>query len=92
MIPRLVEHYGAGLNGRCGAIRRALGIETSQSLAEALDELMADWPIPKTLSALGVEVSALSKAAALAASDRAIGNGPMAIGQREIRTLLEQAH
>lgn len=92
IIPRLVELYGQ--KAACGdcRIKDALRIDSGRALAEGLDELMADWPTPKTLSKLGVEVSALSEAARLAAADRAIANGPCPIGRAEIRSILERAH
>ncbi|MEL7462437.1 MAG: iron-containing alcohol dehydrogenase [Pseudomonadota bacterium] len=92
IIPRLVEFYdGSEDRGEC-RVRRVLNIRESRALADGLDELMADWPTPKTLSALGVEVGALSEAARLASEDRAISNGPRPIGRGEIRDILERAH
>ena len=92
VISHLVDYYEEQLNGRCAQVKRSLHIENGHRLSEGLRELVASWPIPKSLSDLGVEVSALSKAAKLAASDRAISNSPRSMGQSEIRDVLGRAH
>ncbi len=92
LLSYLVEYYESRLNGRCEPVKRSLHIDTRQSLSDGLRELLASWPGPKKLSDLGVELSALSEAARIAADDRAISNAPRNLGRSEIRNLLALAH
>lgn len=92
IIPYLVDFYEDHLNGRGGDVKRALRIDNNQRLGDGLREMLAGWPTPRKLSELGVEISALSRAAKMAANDCAITNGPRNIGQSEIRKILAQAH
>lgn len=92
VLSHLVEFYEGNLNGRGDQIKRSLHIECECTLGEGLRRMLAAWPTPKKLSDLGVEVSALSEAAKIAANDRAISNGPWTLGRSEIRQLLSLAH
>ncbi len=92
LISHLVEFYDDYLNGRCAQVKRSLHIEGGCGLVEGLRDMQASWPVSKKLSDLGVEVSALSEAAKIAAGDRAISNGPRKMGRSEIRQILSSAH
>ena len=92
VLSHLVEFYEDRLNGRCEQVKRSLHIDDGCKLGDGLRRMLAAWPLPKRLSDLGVEVSALSEAANIAANDRAISNGPRNMDRVEIRQLLTLAH
>ena len=92
MISHLVELYEQRANGLCDPIKRALRIDERRALAEGLRDMLSEWPIPRKLSELGIEVSALSKAATIAACDRAITGDPRNFERSDIRELLARAH
>ncbi|MCV6592688.1 MAG: iron-containing alcohol dehydrogenase [Silicimonas sp.] len=92
LMSHLVEFYEGGMNGRCARVKHVLGIAPGDSLAGGMRALTESWPIPRRLGDLGVEVSALSRAAELAAKDHAISNGPRKPGAQEIRQVLQAAH
>lgn len=92
VLSHLVEFYEDRLNGRCEQVKRSLHIDDGCKLGDGLRRMLSAWPLPKRLADLGVEVSALSPAANIAANDRAISNGPRNMGRGEIRHLLALAH
>ena len=92
VISHLVEFYEQSANGLCDPIKRALRIDERRALADGLRDMLSEWPIPRKLSELGIEVSALGKAATIAACDRAITGDPRNFERSEIRELLARAH
>ena len=92
LIPHLVALYQDHLNDRDHPIKHALRIDQTHRLSDGLTDILSSWPIPKSLSELGIELSVLGKAAEIAVNDRAITNGPRSMKRTEIRDLLVRAH
>lgn len=92
VMPGLVASYRDADARKIDVLKRCMGMDQSQSLSEGLCELMGDFPLPDRLSEMGLSTWHLDQAADAAARDRAIRNGPRALRQNDIRTMLYAAH
>ncbi|MEM7508307.1 MAG: iron-containing alcohol dehydrogenase [Pseudomonadota bacterium] len=91
LMPGLVRFYGQATNGKTGALKRNLDIPAGQDLADGLTDLMAGFPLPNSLSSMGLHPKDLDAAAAIAARDRSIGNGPRKLFEADVRAILSSA-
>lgn len=88
LIPELSRTYAGSDNGRTTPLRRALNLDTDETLHHGLEGLIASLPLVTTLDALGVMPGDLPRAAELASRDRAIANGPMHLNREDILGIL----
>ena len=92
VTPALVRFYGDAAGCLSERIKPSLGIAASRGLGDGLAEMLGALPLPRRLGDLGVEESALPGAAAAAARDRAIRNGPRALSESDVLEILEAVH
>lgn len=92
LIPELARTYAARDARRLDPVRRYLGVGAKEPVADGLVRIIGGLPLATTLSELGVAGRDLPAAAALAARDRAIGNGPVFLDASDILRILEAVH
>lgn len=92
IMPGLIASYGATDRAKTAELKRSLQVDQSRSLSDSLREIMAGFPLPDRLSQMGFSATHLDRAARAAVHDRAIRNGPRALSEHDIRSILYDAH
>ncbi|MEM0990148.1 MAG: iron-containing alcohol dehydrogenase [Pseudomonadota bacterium] len=91
-IPELARAYATRGETKLSSLSRSLRLPKGQPVWVGLRKMMEDLPLPGSLHELGVERADLPSAAALAARDRAIGNAPVTLSERDILEILAAVH
>ena len=88
LLPGLVERYGEAASAKLPRLRQTLRLGRDRPLAEGVSELMGQFPLPTSLSSLGIRADDLPEVAEIAARDRAIDNGPRPLRADDVLAIL----
>ncbi|MEM7238880.1 MAG: iron-containing alcohol dehydrogenase [Pseudomonadota bacterium] len=91
IMPGLITFYGDCLNGKREALSHSLGLRPGEEIGAGLERIMLDYPLPNRLSDMKLTREDLDAAAGVAARDRAIGNGPRAVTEPDVKAILAAA-
>ncbi|MEM7530254.1 MAG: iron-containing alcohol dehydrogenase [Pseudomonadota bacterium] len=92
LLPGVLRFYRDLIGSKAAPLARALGLREDADLAEGVAALLADLPLPNSLSAMGLGVEALGPAADVAATDRAMSAGPRRLGRDDVLSILAAVH
>ncbi|MEM7496513.1 MAG: iron-containing alcohol dehydrogenase [Pseudomonadota bacterium] len=92
LLPPVLRFYATVLDSKDAPLRQALGLSAGADLADGVAEMLADLPLPGSLSAMGLSAEVLAAAAPIAAEDRALSAGPRAMREEDVLSLLGAVH
>lgn len=91
IVPNLVRFYGASVKDKLPSLRRAFALDSGGDVADGIDALLADLPLPNRLSDMGIGDTDIANAALMASLDRAVTNSPRRLGVGDIEYILRAA-
>lgn len=92
LLPGVLRFYADHIETKAAPLRQALGLGDREDLPDGIAQILADLPLPNSLSEMGLTAEHIAKTAEIAAKDRALGASPRQLGQIDIHDMLCAVH
>lgn len=89
VLPGILQLVSAEVSEKSGTLQKLFALAPGDVLAKGLETFFADLPLPKTLSALGIDREHIEAAAPIAARDLAIVASRRDLSAQDLLTVME---
>lgn len=88
ILPAVLRFYASADHLEQSPLSDALGVSDASAMADKISDLLANLPLPDSLTEMGILPDEISLAAPLVARHRAMGNGPHIPQVRDILSIM----